>query len=69
MQGNVLMSWNGPVLGVNNLMRLDLSNNFCSKISNNFLQDVTALIELTLNDNLIGLSLASDIPMGIFSNN
>ena len=66
MQGNVLMSWNGPVLGVNTLKRLDLSNNFCSKISNIFFQDATALIELTLNDNLIGFSVASDTDGNIF---
>nr|XP_022300444.1 toll-like receptor 6 isoform X3 [Crassostrea virginica] len=66
LQGNLMQSWNGPVRGMENLKRLNLSNNFCSKISTDFFQHFTAMSCLYLNNNLLGFSLAPDTDGNIF---
>lgn len=65
-QGNSLRSWIGPVRSLENLKRLDMSNNFCTSVSDYFFQHLNSIVELYLNNNLLGFSLASDREGKIF---
>lgn len=68
MQGNSLRSWIGPVRSLENLKRLDMSDNFCSSVSDSFFQHFNSIVELYLNNNLLGFSLAPDKEGKIFRN-
>lgn len=67
-QDNILYAWTGPILGLDSLRILNLSNNFCSKVSKDFFQYVSTVSELYLNDNLLGFSFVQDNDGHIFGN-
>nr|XP_022297528.1 toll-like receptor 13 [Crassostrea virginica]XP_022297529.1 toll-like receptor 13 [Crassostrea virginica] len=68
MQGNTFYRWAGPIIGINHLRLLNLSNNFCSNVSRDFFSHIINLSELYISNNLLGFSIASDIDGRIFEN-
>ncbi|XP_062612109.1 toll-like receptor 4 [Saccostrea cucullata] len=68
LQDNSFYSWDGPVHNLNSIKVLNLSNNFCSYVSENFFQYAESLTELYLGNNILGFSLASDMKGLIFRN-
>lgn len=67
--GNVFHTWTGPVNNEKNLTSLDLSSNFCSKVSTTiFSQDFNNLKQLLLQDNLLELVIPKDIEGDILQN-
>ncbi|XP_062607528.1 toll-like receptor 4, partial [Saccostrea cucullata] len=68
LQDNAFYSWDGPVHNLNSIKVLNLSNNFCSHVSENFFQYAGSLTELYLGNNILGFSLASDMKGLIFRN-
>ncbi|XP_062571161.1 toll-like receptor 4 [Saccostrea cucullata] len=68
LQDNAFYSWDGPVHNLNSIKVLNLSNNLCSHVSENFFQYAGSLIELYLGNNILGFSLASDMKGLIFRN-
>ncbi|XP_063404252.1 toll-like receptor 4 [Mytilus trossulus] len=63
---NVFYSLKGPILGLDHLHELNLSNNFCSNISNFFFQGTPKLKSLLLQNNLLGFVLPNDEKGEIF---
>ncbi|KAK3101476.1 hypothetical protein FSP39_003875 [Pinctada imbricata] len=59
-QDNTFYEWTGPMIGFNSLELVDLSNNFCSKLSSHFFDYFPSLKTLKISDNLLGFSLATD---------
>nr|XP_022302643.1 toll-like receptor 13 [Crassostrea virginica] len=68
LQRNTFYRWTGPIIGINHLRLLNLSNNFCSNVSRDFFSHFINLSELYISDNLLGFSIASDIDGRIFEN-
>nr|XP_022298935.1 toll-like receptor 4 [Crassostrea virginica] len=68
MQRNTFYQWTGPIIGMNHLHLLDLSNNFCSNVSSDFFSHIINLSKLYISNNLLGYSIASDIDGRIFAN-
>ena len=68
MQGNTFFRWAGPIIGINHLRLLNLSNNFCSNVSKDFFWHIINLSELYISNNLLGFSIASDLDGRIFEN-
>ncbi|XP_060075270.1 uncharacterized protein LOC132554958 [Ylistrum balloti] len=63
---NLFHSWKGPLLNLKHLKHADLSNNYCSYISDNFLMDKNRLETLLVQNNLLGLVLYKDVNGKIF---
>ncbi|KAK3104074.1 hypothetical protein FSP39_024221 [Pinctada imbricata] len=59
-QDNTFYEWIGPLIGLQKLELLDLSNNFCSKLSTYFFDYFQTLKILKVSNNLLGFSLAVD---------
>nr|AGI05199.1 toll-like receptor W precursor [Mytilus galloprovincialis] len=57
---NIFYSWKGPVKSFNYLEYLDMSNNFCTNVSNNFFLRVPNLKNLYVQNNLLGFVLPKD---------
>ncbi|XP_052816238.1 toll-like receptor 4 [Mya arenaria] len=51
LSGNLLYMWEGPVLGLQHLKRLDLSNNYCTYIHDVFFIGFTDLEDLNISKN------------------
>ncbi|XP_061169396.1 toll-like receptor 4 [Saccostrea echinata] len=67
-QDNILNEWIGPVYGIQNVSLIDLSNNFCTKLSSDFFVNATGLLHLNISRNSIGDNLESDVNGLIFRN-
>ncbi|CAG2198475.1 unnamed protein product [Mytilus edulis] len=63
---NVFYSLKGPILGLDHLHELNLSNNFCSNISNDFFEGTPNITSLLLQNNLLGFVLPNDEKGDIF---
>ncbi|XP_052079734.1 toll-like receptor 4 [Mytilus californianus] len=63
---NVFYSLKGPILGLYNLQEFNLSNNFCSNISNVFFTGTPNIKSLLLQNNLLGFVLPNDEKGEIF---
>ncbi|XP_063432699.1 toll-like receptor 4 [Mytilus trossulus] len=57
---NMFYSWKGPVTSFNYIEYLDLSNNFCTNVSNKFFLRVPNLKYLYVQSNLLGFVLPKD---------
>ena len=68
ISNNVFHSWTEPMILVNNLGLLNLSNNFGSNISLEFFTNCPNLEHLDASNNRIGPELAKDVDGGIFRN-
>ncbi|XP_059162454.1 toll-like receptor 4 [Physella acuta] len=64
---NMARCWGGPMNGLPALQYLDLSENYCTKMSLTFFKYLTNLTTLLLQDNVLGISLAIDISGIAFS--
>ncbi|KAJ8302148.1 hypothetical protein KUTeg_021135 [Tegillarca granosa] len=60
LSGNILYEWTGPVLNVHKIQYLDLSNNYCSSVSDVFFQDLKNLKTLNVSSNILGYTLNTD---------
>ncbi|XP_061175903.1 toll-like receptor 4 [Saccostrea echinata] len=65
---NAFYVWDGPVHGLDCINVVNLSNNFCSYVSEHFFQYAGSSTELYLRNNILGFSLARDIGGLIFRN-
>ena len=61
LQDNTIYNWIGPVLNVEFVETMNLSNNFCTGLSTQFLDGFVGLKTLLMNGNLIGYSLQNDV--------
>nr|AVR52704.1 Toll5 [Sinohyriopsis cumingii] len=68
LSGNALFKWTGPIVGLNNLQVLDLSNNLCSDIGKHFFENFNSLEILFIGHNLLGYVIEEDIDGEIFGN-
>ncbi|XP_062613334.1 toll-like receptor 4 [Saccostrea cucullata] len=68
LQNNFFYSWIGPIHGIQNLTILDLSNNFCSYISESFFKYATGVKILNLSRNDIGKHIIDDSDGRILEN-
>ncbi|XP_048767520.2 toll-like receptor 4 [Ostrea edulis] len=59
-QNNMLFEWYLPLYGFEKLERLDLSNNFCSRISPHFARSETGLKYVNISRNMLSRSLKAD---------
>ena len=59
-QGNTFYEWRGPITGGETLEYVDLSNNFCQKMSTYFFDSAISLKHLKINNNVLGFSLQAD---------
>ncbi|XP_059162455.1 toll-like receptor 4 [Physella acuta] len=64
---NMARCWGGPMNGLPALQYLDLSENYCTKMSLTFFKYLTNITTLLLQDNVLGISLANDISGIAFS--
>ncbi|KAL3847941.1 hypothetical protein ACJMK2_018830 [Sinanodonta woodiana] len=60
VSGNSFYKLTGPLVGLEKLQSLDISDNLCSYISERFLENLIKLESLFLGDNLLGFILAKD---------
>ncbi|XP_062615601.1 toll-like receptor 4 [Saccostrea cucullata] len=67
-QNNVLNEWIGPMYGIQNVTLIDLSNNFCTKLSSNFFVNASGLLRLNISRNSVGDNLERDKNGLIFRN-
>ncbi|XP_061193402.1 toll-like receptor 4 [Saccostrea echinata] len=67
-QNNVIHSWIGPIQGVENITILDMSKNFCSKLSNDIAEHLTGLLKLKLAENSLGSKFQFDMNGKILRN-
>ncbi|XP_076105880.1 toll-like receptor 4 [Mytilus galloprovincialis] len=58
---NAFYDWQGPITNLRYLTFLDISNNFCSKVSTEFFEYGTNLTTLLIQNNLLGFVLPKDI--------
>lgn len=58
--GNILYEWSGPVVHLNKLKVLDLSNTYCSEISTEFFKYTGSLEKLYISNNYLGDRLEKD---------
>nr|XP_019926769.2 toll-like receptor 4 [Crassostrea gigas]XP_034318763.1 toll-like receptor 4 [Crassostrea gigas]XP_034318764.1 toll-like receptor 4 [Crassostrea gigas]XP_034318765.1 toll-like receptor 4 [Crassostrea gigas]XP_034318766.1 toll-like receptor 4 [Crassostrea gigas] len=68
LQNSIIYELNGPILGINSVKYLDLSNNFCRYISNHFFDGIQNVSYLDLSKNALGEVLGSDHHGQIFRN-
>ena len=54
--GNMFCPWEGPIIGLENMTWLDLSNNMCQEVSDGFFSGFSSLRKLYIHDNLLGIS-------------
>ncbi|XP_061190210.1 toll-like receptor 4 [Saccostrea echinata] len=59
-QNSIIYRFEGPVYGVRSVQYLDLSNNFCRRVSDDFFIDFLDIRVLNLSNNLLGESLKQD---------
>ncbi|XP_059162450.1 toll-like receptor 4 [Physella acuta] len=64
---NMARCWQGPIKAPPTLQHLDLSKNYCTKMSLTFFKYLTNLTTLLLHDNVLGPTLANDISGIAFS--
>ena len=67
-QDNVFYNLIGPLENVESIEAFDLSNNFCTHISNYFFDYFTGLKHLKMNHNILGFVLQQDVNGEIFKN-
>ncbi|XP_062597087.1 toll-like receptor 4 isoform X2 [Saccostrea cucullata] len=67
-QNSIIYRFDGPVYGMRSVQYLDLSNNFCSRVSNDFFIDFLNIQVLNLSNNLLWESLKVDKSGKIFRN-
>ncbi|XP_056014234.1 toll-like receptor 4 [Ostrea edulis] len=67
-QNNMLFEWNLPVFGAEKLERIDLSNNFCSRMSPHFTKTATGLKYMNIARNMLARSLKADQRCQLFRN-
>ncbi|XP_063443007.1 toll-like receptor 4 [Mytilus trossulus] len=63
---NIFYSLKGPIVNLPHLYEVDLSNNFCSNISNVFFNGTPNIRKLQLQNNLLGFILPNDEKGEIF---
>uniref|UniRef100_A0A8W8P063 TIR domain-containing protein n=1 Tax=Magallana gigas TaxID=29159 RepID=A0A8W8P063_MAGGI len=68
LTNSIIYELNGPILGINSVKYLDLSNNFCRYISNHFFDGIQNVSYLDLSKNALGEVLGSDHHGQIFRN-
>ncbi|KAL3848108.1 hypothetical protein ACJMK2_018987 [Sinanodonta woodiana] len=68
VSGNSFYKLTGPLVGLEKLETLDVSDNLCSNVSNQFFENLKNLRSLFLGDNLFGLILMKDSEGRIFGN-
>ncbi|KAL3848114.1 hypothetical protein ACJMK2_018993 [Sinanodonta woodiana] len=68
VSGNSLYKLTGPLVGLEKLETLDISDNLCSNVSDQFFENLKNLKSLFLGDNLLGLVLMKDSEGKIFGN-
>ncbi|XP_060075268.1 toll-like receptor 4 [Ylistrum balloti] len=66
VSNNFLHSWKGTIVNVPFLKYIDLSNNYCTHISENFFMVENVLETLLIQNNLLGLVLYEDVNGNIF---
>ncbi|XP_052693897.1 toll-like receptor 4 [Crassostrea angulata] len=67
-QNNIIYGLNGPILGANSVRYIDLSNNFCNFISDQFFDGMNNVSYLDLSKNALGKVLEDDYNGNIFRN-
>ncbi|XP_041366909.1 toll-like receptor 4, partial [Gigantopelta aegis] len=65
---NLLSSWIGPVIGLNKLTNLDLSNNIAFRAHPKFFENFPSLIILNISNNLLNNAIANDTSGALFTN-
>ncbi|OWF56550.1 Toll-like receptor 6 [Mizuhopecten yessoensis] len=68
-QNNIFVEWRGPIINLTKLEYVDLSNNFCSYVANDFFRYVPSLKTLILHTNLLGFMINRDRKGETFQNN
>ncbi|KAL3847944.1 hypothetical protein ACJMK2_018833 [Sinanodonta woodiana] len=68
VSGNSFYKLVGPLVGLDRLKTLDISDNLCSYISDRFFETLNKLESLFLEDNILGLILANDTDGRILGN-
>lgn len=68
LQNNIIYELNGPILGLDSLQYIDLSNNFCNFISDRFFDGIHNATYLDLSQNALGEVLEKDVKGIIFRN-
>ena len=68
LNGNILHSWNSSLQHLGKLGQLDLSENYCSVVSNDFFASMTNLEKLNIGANFLGDDLSKDSNGLIFRN-
>ncbi|XP_052106961.1 toll-like receptor 4 [Mytilus californianus] len=63
---NLLSRWRGPTVNFLHLKFLNLSSNYCSKISSYFFEGTAKLEKLYIQNNLLGFSIPYDVKGEIF---
>ena len=66
VSSNIFYQWRGQFTIFEKLKYLDLSNNFCSKVSPNFFKNAPFITTLNISRNNLGLILAGDTEGEIF---
>lgn len=68
LQNNIIYQLNGPIMGLNSIQYIDLSNNFCNFISDRFFDGIHNVSFLDLSQNALGEVLENDVKGIIFRN-
>ncbi|KAK6171554.1 hypothetical protein SNE40_019718 [Patella caerulea] len=66
LRGNILSKWEGPVLNVENIRHLDLSQNLCFWINSDFFSNFSSLETLDIAQNNLELVIARDTNGAVF---
>ncbi|XP_061176918.1 toll-like receptor 4 [Saccostrea echinata] len=66
LQDNIIYQFIGPLFGVENITEIDLSRNFCYKMTKSFTHSLPKLRILKLKQNNLGETFKSDISGSIF---
>ncbi|XP_069114150.1 toll-like receptor 4 [Argopecten irradians] len=68
LSNNLFHSWKGPLSNLPHVKYVDLSNNFCTYMSKDFVMKENIVETLLLGNNLLGLVLNTDFNGEIFQN-
>lgn len=68
LHNSIIYELNGPILGLNSVKYIDLSNNFCNYISDQFFDGIQNVSHLDLSNNALGEVLGNDHHGQIFRN-
>lgn len=61
MSFNLILKWNEVVFGLDNLTHLDLSENYCDEVKNDFFVRLISLKHLNISGNMLGTSFHPEV--------